>query len=632
MIIPLRIFCVLALLATAASLQAADITGILTPIPAQVRVLGGTAPRDTKLDVVIDDSRADLGPEGYHLSCTKEGISLTAQTQHGAFYGRQTLEQLRQMPSIPCCEIADKPRMQIRGVMFDLARCKEKHEYYYHMIDQLSRWKINTVFLHLTDSGGCAIEIKKYPELATPYAFTQEEMKKLIEYAAERHIELIPEIESWGHASYITRQPRFAELAEGGRSTLCTSNPRTWEVLKDIYAEIAALFPSKYLHAGCDESDYGKCDQCKAKLVDGRADALVAEHLSKVSELVKTSGKIPMIWGDVLQSNRGNADSIPKDTIICYWNYKAQVGAEPAQFFKSKGFSVVGCPALVWGGRMILPAADTLDNVRSFTDVVLNEQCLGMETTVWIPQRYIPDTLSFGLAHAAELSWSGPVRDRLDFARAFCRSYFGIEPTTELAQTLLNVHQLSLKDSSIFTNLWNYGGQVAKLSTTQLAIYTIPFRDRAVSVAKALKRYRPKITKHKDEFDALILAADAAAQCGTRAVAAKTLTSAINNARRLVQEGESEDGARELDKAAQMLEELIARESDIFARIDAAWNKWRYADDLIKFNSGQNMVKSFTGADRFMKLIAPRLREAAQQLRTGSDVDWQGIMAEPKER
>ena len=605
-----------------------DAIDSVVPTPAQVHRLSGCVREGARATATVDAKRTDLGDEGYEITCGAKGCRITARTQQGLYYARQTLTQISAAGTIPCCKIVDKPRMRMRAVMFDLARLKEKHEYYYAMIDQLAKWKINTVFLHLTDGNACAIEIKRYPRMATPYAFAQEEMKSLIRYAQERHVELIPEIESWGHASYIAGMPDFADLGEDGPGSLCTSNPRTWEVLANIYAEMAALFPSKYLHAGCDESNFGKCPLCKAKMAGG-AHVLVGEHIRRVCELVKAAGKVPMIWGDMLLLNRQAADAVPKDTIICNWDYKAPPDPEKTRFFKSSGFEVVGCPALVWGGRMLIPAPDTFDNIAEFAKIVSDAGCLGMETTVWIPQRYIADTLPFGLAYACEMSWSSRPRSRVDFAMAFAKSFFGMEPNREIADALWNVHQVSTTPGSLFTSLWDYRGQLVKLSTPELTRHTVPGRDRAKAVAEVLRRHQRRVTIHQAEYGALVLAADAGVHMGSRAVSAATLMKAISSAEKLAAEGKAEKAAAELKSAADPLEGLIAQQSAIAKRLDAAWDRRRYPDDPKRSGSGQNLLKDFHISGGYMKAIIAQLRAAQDQVRGRGSVDREAILKEP---
>lgn len=630
---PMRMLFILALAALCAPATAAGAASLdaLIPTPSQITLSEGLVPKGAPVDAALDPNLAELGEEGYSLRCDRGGYRLRALTERGLHMGRQSLNQMLALGEVPCCEIVDKPAMKMRAVMLDLARCKEKHVYYYHVIDQLARWKINTVFVHFTDDDGSALEIKRYPKLAVRNAFTQAEMRDLIRYAAKRHIELIPEVESWGHARYITRVSELAGLAESEqhKGTLCTLNPKVWEVLGHIYDEVAALFPSRYMHAGCDESSFGHCELCSAKVATDGVDALVGEHLRGVCELVKAKGKTPMIWSDILMLNRGATQAVPKDAIVCYWNYRADAKPEPAIFLKEQGFEVIGCPALVWGGRMILPMTDTLDNVRAMAKTVIDHNCLGMETTVWLPQRYITDTLSFGLAYAAELSWSGEKRERLEFAKAFARGFFGLEPTAEIAQTLVNIHGLAMGTSSVFTNVWNYRGQLDKLSDPAVLSHTIPARDRAKAISLVLKRYRPKVKSHQTEFDALILAADTSHHIARRAVGAYSLLLAVTDAQRFAANGQNAEARKQLANAADLLSGLIADEKEIAQRLGNSWDKWRYADDPVKSGGAQSLTAQLADADLYMKTILPRLRAASGDLANGKEPDWTELLREP---
>ena len=602
----------------------------LVPLPSDISITSGYAAREGPVEAIIDETLAGVGAEGYFLTCHKEGFRLEATTERGLFYGRQTLRQISSIGLIPCCKIVDNPAMSMRAVMFDLARCKEKHDYYYEMIELLSQWKINTVFLHLTDHSGCALRFNSYPNLATQFAFTQDEMRKLISYAAERHIELIPEIETWGHARYITRLPELADLAENKDDprALCTSNPKTWEVLGNILDEVAALFPSKYIHAGCDEAAFGTCATCVAKADRDGKGALVGEHVRKVCELVKARGKVPMIWGDVLLAHRESADIIPKDAVVCHWDYKPDLSAEPVEFLKSKGYEVVGCPAIVWGSRMILPMADTLDNVENFARIVLDKGCLGMETTVWYPQRYICDTLYFGLAHACEMSWSNHKRSRLDFGRAFARDFFGLDPNAEIAQALIDVHQLSEKSLAKLMNLWAYAKQLSELGAEDLAEDIRPRRERARSIARTLKKFRESVTTHLTEYDTLILAAEISDHLQERSAGLHSVIDNVRKAEELSDERNAQAAQEYIQQSIELVERLVQTEDAILPRLEAAWDRWRYAEDPIKTGTKENLTGSFHRSGRCLRAILSRLQDAAGKSASGQKVDWGGMFEE----
>ena len=619
------LLCLIATAATSAS--GTEPAGVLVPLPSKITMAAGTAAKSGPVAEKIDPSRADLGDEGYVLQCESKGCRIIARTARGLFYGMQTLEQLKGLGQVPCCTIEDKPAMRMRAVMFDMARLKEKHEYYYHMIDQLAKWKVNTVFLHLTDHNGCAIELKTNPQLATKYAFTQAEMNKLIKYAANRHVELIPEIESWGHATWITSVPELADLAESKEKTgtLCTCNERTWEFLGKVYREVAGLFPSMHIHAGCDEAAFGLCDKCRAKIKAQGEDALVGEHLRRVCDLVKAAGKTPMIWGDVLLRRRGSVTQVPKDAVICHWDYKADLSPEPVEFLKGKGFEVVGCPAVDWQDRMILPMADTWDNVENFAKIVLDRKCLGMETGAWIPQRYMSDTLYPALAHACEMSWSGPARPRAQFMAAFARQFFGFEPAPETVRALQDVHGLSMKAFSKLSDVGDYARH--GLETGKLDPAPMPeVAAQAIKIAEVLRKARPEVKSHIEEYDSLILSAEIRAHVEDRAAAAQALMESLTQAKALVEEGKRAEAALELRKPIAGLERLTPVDADLARRVSASWDRWRYADDPKKPAGGDNLAASFIRSGPFLRETLARLKAMADQVEKGGNLDAAAIL------
>jgi hypothetical protein len=603
-----------------------DPRDMVIPVPASVELFEtGFSTQEGPVDIEVDERWTDLGDEGYSLYCHQEGFRLSARTQRGVFYGQQTLDQIQRIGLIPNCKITDVPVMPMRGIMLDLARCKEKHEYYYHAVDQLAKWKINTVFLHLTDHSGCALQFDSYPTLATRYAFSKDEMRDLIRFAKDRYVDLIPEIEAWGHARYITTKPEFADLAEDPADprALCTSNPKVWQMLERLFAETAELFPSQYIHAGCDEAAFGKCQVCAEKAERLGMDALVGEHLKRVSELVSATGKTPMIWGDVLLNYRGSADLVPRNTVITHWDYRADLSIEPFEFLRDKGFSVLGCPAIVQGSRMILPMPDTLDNTANCASHVIETECLGMDTTVWVPQRYLSDTLWFSLAYASELSWSGHRRDRLAFATAFAEHFYGLEPSESNGQVLIDAHELSTKSYDWVQNPWNYAAQIISHPDTDPPANADTI-NRLIGLREKLLAIRAEVTRHEEEFDALLLAADVGIGVRQRAVAIRDLIKRLSAVADLAHT-DQERAASKIEEEARSVGQMMDSDAILRDRLDSAWDRWRYPDDPIKREGGENLMEGFENWRKFLNTLASRLSDVQSRMIAGQDVDWEAL-------
>ena len=223
----------------------------------------------------IDTAAEGLRAEGYRLLVTRKGISLTARDSAGLFYGEQSLRQLASAKGIPCVEITDNPRFAYRGMHLDVSRHFFPKEQVFKILDEMARYKLNKFHFHLTDNGGWRIQIDKYPLLTrlgshrmeidwlkwwdfgdkhyvpegTPGAyggyFTKEEIRQIVAYAAERHIEVIPEIEFPAHSDEVF--VGYPELCCTGKpyttGEFCVGNPATLQFAKDVLTEIMELFP-----------------------------------------------------------------------------------------------------------------------------------------------------------------------------------------------------------------------------------------------------------------------------------------------------------------------------------------------------------------------------------------------------
>ena len=204
-----------------------------------------------------------LPAEAYELQINQNLIIIKHSDDAGRFYAHQTLAQLADDDVMYCGVIKDAPRFEWRGLMLDESRHFFGKEEVKELIDLMSRYKLNRLHWHLSDNQGWRVEIKAYPELCTVGGigchsdktaparyYTQEEIREVVKYAAERHVEIIPEIDMPGHAKAFGRA--FPDLY-AGKSTVNPANPKLYEVLETIMTELAELFPGRYIHIGGDE-------------------------------------------------------------------------------------------------------------------------------------------------------------------------------------------------------------------------------------------------------------------------------------------------------------------------------------------------------------------------------------------
>jgi hexosaminidase len=308
--------------------------------------------------------------DAYTLKVTANGISIEGDTYAGTFYGMQTLIQLLPVEnekaknvnwSIPFVTIQDYPRFSYRGMHLDVARHFFPVDFVKKYIDYLALHKMNYFHWHLTDDQGWRIEIKKYPKLTqiggwrngtiigrypgtgndnTPYGgfYTQDEIRDVVKYAADRYITVIPEIEMPGHSSaaiaaypwlscfpdeetVIPTHPSQASVQQqaSGRKKLvqetwgvfddifCAGKDSTFAFLQDVMDEVLALFPSKYIHVGGDEApktNWKRCAGCQARMKElGLKDEheLQSYFIQRMENYLNSKGRTLIGWDEILE-------------------------------------------------------------------------------------------------------------------------------------------------------------------------------------------------------------------------------------------------------------------------------------------------------------------------------------------
>jgi hexosaminidase len=377
-----------------------------------------------------------LGDEGYQLAVTTSSVVLTATKPAGLFEGVQTLRQLlpaaidastRQPGPWPIQggRIVDQPRFGYRGAMLDVARHFFGVDTVKAYIDEIARYKINTLHLHLTDDQGWRLQITSWPRLATYGGstevgggaggyYTQAQYRDIVAYATSRHITVIPEVDMPGHtnaalASYAELNcdgvaPPLYTGTDVGFSSLCVSKDITYKFLDDVIGEIAALTPGPYIHIGGDESQ-------STSAADYRT------FVGKVQQIVARHGKIAIGWHDI-----SKADLLPT-TVGQYWD-TTPTNAD-VQAAAAKGTHFVLSPANLayldmkyteqtplgqdWAGLIEAKTAYGWDPGNYLTGVKAS-QVNGVEGPLWtetiVTLRDIQYMAFPRIAELAELGWS----------------------------------------------------------------------------------------------------------------------------------------------------------------------------------------------------------------------------------
>ncbi|HEX5625837.1 MAG TPA: beta-N-acetylhexosaminidase, partial [Saprospiraceae bacterium] len=321
-------------------------------------------------------------PDYYKLHITKNGILIQASRAQGWFYALQTLSQIVELTALyspsnhllPYCIIEDEPTFPYRGLHLDVGRHFFPVSFIKNYIDLMARFKYNYFHWHLTEDQGWRIEIKKFPKLTgigsvrkrslighaadfpqqfdnTEYKgfYTQEEIKEVVRYAAERYIDIIPEIEMPGHSTAaLAAYPEFSCSGEAVEvadqwgvfhtGIYCTKDTSLWFV-KEILEEVIALFPGPYIHIGGDEvpkKNWKNCSQCQA--VKRRNNLKTEEDLQSyfirnVEKFLSSKGKKLIGWDEILEGG------LPQDATVMSWR-GTKGGIEAA----SQKHPVIMCP------------------------------------------------------------------------------------------------------------------------------------------------------------------------------------------------------------------------------------------------------------------------------------------------
>ena len=259
-----------ALAFAACSYKAPDGPLPVIPAPHHTFLDGRLASKSARIETAVSDA---LPAEGYSIEASRSLIKVTGGSEAGVFYGLQTVKQMEDHGGVRTGLITDRPRYSWRGFMLDEARHFSGKDRVKMLLDHMAELKMNRFHWHLTDAQGWRIEIKAYPKLTeigaigthsdpnAPRAYyTQDDIREIVAYAAERHITVIPEIDMPGHATAANRS--YPEFNGGGSPTQpdFTFNPgkeSTYAYLTAILREVAELFPGEYLHLGGDEVNYG---------------------------------------------------------------------------------------------------------------------------------------------------------------------------------------------------------------------------------------------------------------------------------------------------------------------------------------------------------------------------------------
>lgn len=407
------------------------------------------------------------GAEAYQLEVTPSKIIIRAKTEAGVFYGIQTLR--KSLPQtkcaqvvLPAVQIADAPRFGYRGMMLDVGRHMYSVDFIKRYIDILALHNINNFHWHLTEDQGWRIEIKKYPKLTQigskraetvigrntdkydgkPYEgfYTQAQVREIVAYAAQRYINIVPEIDLPGHmmgalASYpelgCTGGPYKVNTRWGVMDdVLCAGNEKTFEFIEGVFTELMELFPSKYIHIGGDECPkvrWKECPKCQARIkaeglkTDDKHTAeerLQSYVISRTEKFLNSKGRRIIGWDEILEGGLA-----PNATVMSWRGMEG--GIEAAKH----GHDAIMTPTshmyfdyyqtqdtqnepLAFGGYLPVEIVYSFEPVHPSLTAGQQKHIIGCQANLWT--EYVPDSKQAEyqtmprIAALCEVQWTSP--------------------------------------------------------------------------------------------------------------------------------------------------------------------------------------------------------------------------------
>ena len=401
------------------------------------------------------NSNLDLNQEGYKLNILKNKISIEAKDQAGLFYAFITLDQLiedskDQNINLPIVNIIDYPLLEFRPIHIDIKHHLEKKSYYFSLIDDLAKQKINGIIVEFEDK----LKYELRPEVASPDALPIEWWLELSEYANSRNIKINPLVQGLGHASFILKHKKNKHLRDVSNSDWAFNplNPETYDLQFDLYLDAIKATPfGKYLHIGGDEVHLLKREG-KSEL------ELNLIWLNKVCQFAEKHNRIPIFWDDMPLKHAGVYSSMfdseiskekvdeiweknelsllrfiemfPKNAIYMRWNYQKSdtYGNQKAMdWYTNNNLKVMGATAGQTRWTLMPQNQSNIPQINAFALSSIERNLEGLLLTLWDDDSPHFELYKRGISAFAEYTWSGNKKSIDDFKEIYRHRTYGSE-------------------------------------------------------------------------------------------------------------------------------------------------------------------------------------------------------------
>lgn len=341
----------------------------------------------TALERAKIDVPANLNDEGYVLFVDAKQIIVGGKTETGTFYGLQTLKQMVRGEGanafVQGARIVDFPTMRYRAFSDDISRgLVPTVDYVKRQIRTFAMFKMNMHSLYMEHTFASQSNPLFAPEEGS---FSPEELREIVAYARNYHVEIVPEQQTFGHLHKVVKFEKYNRLAETPYGDIITPQEEdSYKFVADLYKEIDQIFPSKFFHIGADETFELGQGRSREEAKEKGVGKVYFNHINKVKDILQPYNRRLMMWGDIALNHPDLIGEIPKDVIVMNWAYGARDSyASRIEPFKKAGLEQFVCPS-VWNFNLIFPNNEIATvNIRNFVRDGQSAGALGVMNTNW---------------------------------------------------------------------------------------------------------------------------------------------------------------------------------------------------------------------------------------------------------
>lgn len=450
---------------------------------------------------VPDETAGPGSRESYEIRITPQGATVTARSSAGLYWAAQTVRQMVEGRGagavLPEVEIRDWPAFPYRGTMMDFSHAQlPTPDEVKSQIDFLARFKTNQYLFYSEAS----IELKGFPTLMAEARYSQAEVRAIIDYARERHIDVVPNMELYGHLHDLFRMETYADLSvlpHGGEFK--GEDPRIGPLLEDWIGQMARLFPSRFFHMGFDETWLIEREAAKVKADPAE---LYLKRLKEVAGIIERNGKRPLAYADIIQKYPKIATSLPPGLIAVAWHYFPLKDSDydwAVGPFVSNNVPVIFQSAVINWNWLVTDYDRSFRNIDALAAAGLKRKARGIYQSAWTDDT---QTLTRpgrpAWAYSAVAAWQSTPVDRTGFFPNYAALLYPPDVAAEAAGAF---ESLARAETSL---------QDATRDATTQVFFEDPFAADVLAKSDAQRQALRETRLAADEALAHILKAEAA--------------------------------------------------------------------------------------------------------------------------